>query len=248
MRKTSFRMLLALVVPLVLPLGVAAQGDAFEVGLSRDFGYAAGGDIQGLFTMRVDALDGLRQVSFLIDGEEVAIDAEAPFEFQFSTGDYPLGLHTLAAVGALAGGGEVRSPERSVEFVSADEGWKAALRIAGPVLAIVLLASVIGIVGPLLLDRKGRGFRRGEYGIAGGAVCPRCRLPFSRHSMAPNLLLGKLERCPHCGRWSVVRQASRAELEAAEARFDADAHRGALQVDDERERVQREIEDSRFES
>jgi hypothetical protein len=247
MRPISRWITTALLLALALPIGAAAQEDSFEVRLSRDFGYAAGGDIQGLFTMQVRAVDGVTQVSFLIDGEVAATDSEAPFEFQFSTGDFPLGVHTLSAVGTMTGGGEIRSPERTVGFVSADEGWKAALRIAGPVLVIVLLATILGVVGPLLLDRKGKGFRRGEYGIAGGAVCPRCRLPFSRHTMAPNLLLGKLERCPHCGKWSIVRQASRLELEAAEARFDADSQQGALQVDDERERVQREIEDSRFE-
>jgi hypothetical protein len=239
---------LVLALLLARAVGAAAQGEGLELGLSRDFGYGAGRDIQGLFTMHVDEQAGVTEVSFLIDGEVVAIDDEPPFEFQFSTGDYRLGVHTLAAVGALEGGGEIRSPERTVEFVSADEGWKTVLRIAGPVLVIILLASVIGIVGPLVLDRKGTGFQRGVYGLAGGAVCPRCGLPFSRHSLAPNLLLGKLERCPHCGRWSIVRQANRAELEIAEARFDADAEQGALRPDDEAERVRREIEDSRYES
>jgi hypothetical protein len=110
-----------------------------------------------------------------------------------------------------------------------------------------LLISILGTLGPVLLGRR-TPFRLGEYGLAGGAVCRRCGLPFSRHSLAPNLLLGKLERCPHCGKWSIVRQASRAELEIAEARFSADAQKGALRADDEDERLRREIEDSRYES
>jgi hypothetical protein len=239
---------LVLLLSLGLPSVVAGQAETWDVGLSRDFGYAAGGDIQGRFTMRVDELDGLTQVAFLIDGEVVGTDREAPFEFQFSTGNYPLGAHTLAAVGTLEGGGEIRTPERTVEFVSADEGWKAALRIAGPVLGVVLAVTLIGMLGPLILDRGKKGFRRGVYGPAGGAVCSRCGLPFSRHMLSPNLLLGKLERCPHCGRWSIARQASRAELEVAEARLDADAQRGAIQVEGEGERLRRELDDSRYES
>ena len=238
---------LVLLVSLGLPAVVAGQEATWDLGLSRDFGYGAGGDIQGLFTMGVDDTDGLAQVDFLIDDEVVGTDREPPFEFQFSTGDYPLGPHVLAAVGMLEGGEEIRTPERLVEFVSAEEGWKAALRIAGPVLGIVLAATLIGVVGPLFLDRGKKGFRRGVYGAAGGAVCARCHLPFSRHWMSPNLLFGKLERCPHCGRWSIARQASRAVLEEAVARLDADAQQGAIQVEDEAERIRRELDDSRFE-
>ncbi len=238
---------LVLLLSLIPPSAVAGQDETWDLGLSRDFGYGGGSNIQGLFTMRVDDVDGLTQVAFLMDGEVVGTDREPPFELQFSTGNYPLGSHSLAAVGTLEGGGEIQTPERHFEFVSAGEGWQAALRIIGPVVGIVLAAMLIGLVGPLLLDRGKRSFRRGEYGAAGGAVCPRCGLPFSRRLLSPNLLLGKPERCPHCRRWSIVRQASRAELEAAEARLDADALRGAMEVEDEAGRLRREIDDSRFE-
>ena len=239
---------LALALALQTPLRAAGQDESWDLGLNRDFGYAGGGDIQGRFTLEIDEVEGLTQVVFFMDGAVMATDRDAPFEVPFSTGDYPLGPHTFTAVGTLAGGGEIRSPERQVDFVSADESWKAALRIAGPVLVVVLVATALGIVGPVLLDRGKKGFRRGVYGGAGGAVCPRCGLPFSRHLFGPNLLLGKLERCPHCGRWSVVRQANRAELEMAEARLDADSQKGAIDVDDAAERLRQEIDDSRFES
>lgn len=248
MRRLQWLAALALLFSLGPSLAVSAQGETWDLGLSRDFGYAGGGDIQGLFTMHVGEVAGLTQVRFLIDDEVVGTDSEAPFEFQFRTDDYPLGVHTLAAVGTLEGREEIRTPERTLEFVSADEGWKAVLRIVGPVLVIVVAATVVGVVGPLLLGRGKGSFQRGVYGAAGGSVCPRCGLPFSRHVFSPNVLIGKLERCPHCGRWSIVRQASRAELEAAEARLDADAQRGAIEVDDEAARLRREIDDSRFES
>ncbi len=241
-------LVLALALGLTRPLPAAGQDETWDLGLHRDFGYAGGADIQGRFTLDVEEAEGLTQVVFLFDGEVVATDREAPFEFSFSTGDYPLGPHTLAAVGTLAGGGELRGPERQVNFVGADEGWQAAFRIAGPILAVVLVVTALGVAGPLLLDRGKRGFRRGEYGAAGGAVCPRCGLPFPRHVISPNVLLGKLERCPHCGRWSVVLAAGRAELELAEGRLDADAQKGAIDVEDEGARLRREIDDSRFES
>jgi hypothetical protein len=248
MRTRRPLLLLVLALGLTQAMRAAGQDETWDLGLHRDFGYAGGGDIQGRFTLDVDEAEGLTQVVFLFDGEAVATDREAPFEFAFSTGDYPLGPHTLAAVGTLEGGGELRTPERQVNFVGADESWQAAFRIVGPILAVVLVVTALGVVGPLLLDRGKKGFRRGEYGAAGGAVCPRCGLPFSRHVVAPNLLLGKLERCPHCSRWSIVRAASRAELEVAEARLDADVQKGALDVEDEGARLRREIDDSRYES
>jgi hypothetical protein len=61
------------------------------------------------------------------------------------------------------------------------------------------------------------------------------------------MLTGKLERCPHCGRWSIARRARPQELEAAEARLAAEESRGALAVDDEKERDRRMIDESRFE-
>jgi hypothetical protein len=45
-----------------------------------------------------------------------------------------------------------------------------------------------------------------------------------------------------------VRAASRAELEMAEGRLDADAQKGAIDVEDEGARLRREIDDSRYES
>jgi hypothetical protein len=44
-------------------------------------------------------------------------------------------------------------------------------------------------------------------------------LPLARHFLAPNIGLKKLERCPHCGRWSLVSRASAEDLVAAEARL-----------------------------
>jgi hypothetical protein len=84
------------------------------------------------------------------------------------------------------------------------------------------------------------------YGAAGGAVCPRCTLPYSRNPLSPNLLFGKLERCPHCGKWGIARAASRSELDAAEVRLRQDSQRGTLEAADEQGRLQQEIEDSRF--
>ena len=61
------------------------------------------------------------------------------------------------------------------------------------------------------------------------------------------MLVGKLEHCPHCGKWAVVRKATAAELAAAEARWVADATRGTLELESEEDHLQRLIEESRYE-
>ena len=81
--------------------------------------------------------------------------------------------------------------------------------------------------------------------MAGGAICPRCTFPYTRHMFAPNMLVGKLERCPHCGKWAIVPQANAAALQAAEERLAAEGE-DQIETVSEEEKLRRMIEDSRF--
>jgi len=209
----------------------------------RTFGYRGGDEIQGRFELEAEGPAELIQVTFLIDGERMAQDPEPPFVHRFDTGGYSLGLHRLMATGRLASGRELRSAERSFEFVSAEASWAAVKRIVVPLLLAVLGLIGLGVVAPALLIRS-REFHLGEYGPAGGAVCPKCRLPFSRSLWTPNLIRGKLERCPHCRKWSVVVRAGPKELDEAELRFRAAGQPG---VEAGPDRVRRLIDESRFE-
>jgi hypothetical protein len=62
--------------------------------------------------------------------------------------------------------------------------------------------------------------------------------------LAPNLMFGKLERCPHCGRVGLARRAGADELTAAEARLTGEG--APPQPESEREQLRRQIEDSRY--
>jgi 8-oxo-dGTP pyrophosphatase MutT (NUDIX family) len=186
-------------------------------------------------------------VRFDMDGNVMADVSEAPFRHRFSTSEYPLGQHTLMAIGFTAGGAELRSPARTFDFVSAEASWEAAGRIAIPLAAAVIVLVAVGTLAPALLGRK-RTFKPGEYGSAGGAVCPRCELPYSRSFLSPNLLVGKLERCPHCGKWALVRRASREALEEAEARLQSEGESEVRESISEAERLRRMVDESRFEN
>lgn len=239
---------LGLIVALALVwVPALAQEAELELGVHRDFGYAAGGRIQGAFSLTVQGRDDLAEVRYLLDGEVIAVMNEQPFRFRFNTGDYSLGPHMLSAIGVTAAGDEIRSNERRLEFVSAEEGWRTAAEIALPLIALVIIVTGIGLVGPIVLERGRRERRPGEYGPAGGAVCPRCGQPFARHLVSPNLVMGKLERCPHCRKWSVVARAPAEALRQAEARMARDVSRGRAEFGDKEERLRRLMDESRYE-
>ena len=76
------------------------------------------------------------------------------------------GLHSLQAVGTTSSGMSVRSPVRSVQFVSADASWAAGVGIAAP-LGIGVVA--LGVLLPGLVGRRRRVFRPQNTGSAAAA-------------------------------------------------------------------------------
>jgi hypothetical protein len=240
---------LALVITLVSALPVAAQVQTPELTLNlhRNFGFSAGGQIQGAFTLTAIGPDDLARVDFSIDGQTVHSATRAPFAYSFSTGDYSLGPHSLAATGLTASGTRLASAARTVEFVRPEVGLQVAGKLALPLLGVVLVITLFGTLGPILLGRKQGAFQPGVYGAEGGAVCPRCSLPFPRHFFSMNLLTGKFERCPHCGKWSLVGRASAAALAQAEARLQEENNRGRLAEPPAAEALRQMVDDSRYE-
>jgi hypothetical protein len=242
-------LLLGLVLALhALPTAAQESEASLQLSVVKDYGFSMSGRIQGKFTLKVSGPDDLTRVEFLIDDVIVATDQEPPFSYSFSTGDHGLGVHLISAMGYTASGELVQSPVHRYEFVSADEGFRVAEKILIPILGGTVALILIAAAGTMLLGRRKGRPRIGEYGAAGGAICVRCGLPYSRHFFSPNLLIGKLERCPHCGKWAIVRRATREDLERAEARMATEEARGALELESEEEKLRRQIEDSRFES
>jgi len=233
--------------------GYAQSTTELKLGLSRDFGYAGfSNDIQGLFTMKiVDAPADLVKVSFFIDATNIGDVTQPPFSLQFNTDSYPLGNHTLKAIGYTANGSQIPSNQIQRQFVSAGSGTKFIGITVGAILGILVIVIIISFVIPTLLD-KGKmaslplGAPR-KYGIGGGAICPKCGRPHPIRLWWLNLGFNKLDRCPFCGKWSFVRPNSLEELRAAEQVELSQAQPETPIVGEtEAEKLKKEVDDSRY--
>jgi len=252
--RPSFRRICALLIATcLLSLPVCAQGTMPELilGNSRLFGYGGFGEIQGTFRLSVSGPENLSRVVFEIDGQPMGEATRPPWQLQYLTDNFASGSRTLTATGYTATGQALHSNEIRTRFLSSQQAGQATTR-----LVVVLLGGILGLMAlsallsSVLFRRKGHALAPGtprNYGLAGGAVCSRCARPFARNVFAPNILAGKLERCPYCGKWGIVRAASRAELAAAEAAELAGAatpEQAAAQAGPDQ--LRRDIEDSRF--
>ncbi|MEJ2512374.1 MAG: Ig-like domain-containing protein [Anaerolineales bacterium] len=232
---------------LVVPVSAQQESPDLEIKLNRDFGYGGfGGEIQGTFSIRAEGPETLAEVSFYMDETLLGKDAESPFALQFNTDNYPPGQHKYHAVGVLDDGSEIRSNEITAKVLSEEDSMSRTLNIVGPILGIALIGILLGAVVPALMGKKGKPGKIGEYSMAGGTVCPRCSFPYSRHTFSPNMIFGKLERCPHCGKWSIRPRASQADLVAAEERLRASQEEQPEIEIDPQDSLRRALDDSRY--
>jgi hypothetical protein len=254
MRKLPLILLcVALLTGLTAATVYAQSTGQLQLGLSRDFGYGGfGNDIQGLFTIKVNNPPAdLAKVEFYIDTTLMGEDIQAPFNLQFNTDSYTLGVHKLSAIGYLTDGAQISSNVIQVQFVPAGAATGTVLKIVVPIVGLVVLVIVISYALPLILN-KGKlstvppGTQR-NYGIGGGAICPKCGRPFPLRMWFINMGPGKLDRCPYCGKWSYVHRSSLAELRAAEQAELAQAEpTDTTKRETEAEKLKKELDDSRF--
>jgi hypothetical protein len=247
----TFVFLLAL-----LAMPALAQEGELRLNLRKSFGYSSGfasGNLklQGVMTLSASGPADLQRVAFFLDETSLGEAVQEPFRLNFSTDGYSQGKHTLYAVGYTAGGRELTSNQIMAEFVTAEAGWQDAMRIIGPLFALIVIVMVVASVGPLLMDRgkKSRvslGAER-KYGAFGGSICPKCKRPFPLHFYGLNMLTHKLDLCPHCRRWSFVRPLPLSELRAAEqAELEMAGEAPRISTTTEEEKLRKELEDSRF--
>lgn len=246
----------ALIVLLVLawaaPSATAQAQPTLKLSLRRDFGYGGFGQIQGLFTLTASGPADLQHVTFLIDGQVMGEASAAPFRFQFNTSSYPLGTHTLSATGTTAGGLVLQSNQIQEEFVSAGAAG-SGIPIAIYVVIGVVLAIIAARIGSSILVNRRRGKvplgQPRNYGIAGGAICPKCGRPFPIPLLSMNMGFSKLTQCPHCGKWVRVQRSPLEELRAAEAAElkRAEGETQLPQPEEEKEAQRKALDESRYE-
>lgn len=239
-----FLLILLFLILGAVQLPAAAQSPALHLSLSRDWGYGGfGGDIQGTFSFHAKGPENLTAVAFYIDDTLVGKVEQPPWKLRFVTDSYPLGQHTLYAIGYTSDGQTLRSNELVRNFVPASESTTFVIKFVVPLL-------LLGLGIPLLLfwlDRKRNpGKHSGYGGPLGGAVCPKCGCPFPRHLWAPNLLGKKFDRCPHCGKWSVVGRASQEELKAAAIACGLEPAPGQQETASGEDDLEKRLESSRY--
>jgi hypothetical protein len=225
--RVQFRNFLMATILLIVIAGAstayAQDSGELRLRLSRDFGYSSlnYSQIQGTFSLTVTGPDTLSRVSFFIDDQVLDEVDKPPFRLRFVTDNYPLGSHTLSATGITEGGRQLRSNVIRTEFVSSSQGSGTAILIIGAILGIIVLGMGIAFLfGNVLGKGKKSDLPLGasrNYGALGGTICRNCRRPFAIHIYGVNLLVGRFDRCPYCGKWSLIRRASMHELKQAEA-------------------------------
>lgn len=230
-----------LLLVLVISQAVAVQGqeaneELLSIRFRRNFGYGLGSQMQGKFTIRVEGPQDVARVEFLLDGNVIGEDSEAPFSLAVDTADYPEGIHRFSAVGYKANGDQVGSETISRQFVSTSV-------VTIVVIAIVVLVILFRIASYFLARRSGS--KQAGYGFLGGAVCSNCGRPFGIHWWSLRLGVGRFDRCPHCGKWKMVRRASPEALAAAEA-MDRPGESTAQGGENDEEAFRRRLEESRY--
>ena len=215
--------LIIILLCLLLPIGAvyAQTPEPYKVSLTRLFGYGGFGQVQGNMELSIKGdLEAVSAVQYLMDGAPMgSLLAEEPYKLRFITDDYPSGAREIGAVITLKDGTVVNAQPYKVAFLSSAEAGNATKKILIPI-GIVVIGSLL--VSAFLQLKTGK-VTPGSYGPMGGVVCPKCGKPAPRSIFGLNLVTGKLQRCPHCGKWSIVRRASADELARAEAVLLGDA-------------------------
>jgi hypothetical protein len=250
---TNIRVFLVLLAILGFVTPARAQAvEELEFSVSRDFGSSDGtGNIQGTFSMKVTGPSNLVKVHFYMDNTVIAEDTEPPFKVQFLTDDYAPGKHTLYAIGHTSDGRELSTREMTFNYMTVEESWQRGLKIVVPILVLVFIWKLFSSGVPTLSKGRKKGDLlppgKQNYGFIGGTICPGCAYPFALNLFSPNLLVGKLVRCPNCGKWFIGRRASTDDLLIAEEAVWRQAH-GAPRVSEmkDEEKIRKELDDSKY--
>jgi hypothetical protein len=250
MNKLRIAILIVVFICLAAVTAVFAQDENLNLELARDWGYEGfSGDIQGTFTLKCSGPSNLTRVEFYIDGKKMGEATSTPFTLQFLTDNYPVGVHVLNSIGTTADGKQVRSQDITANFVSAAASSKFLLTITVPILVIVFGAVILSAVIPMITGRKQIKLPAGtqrNYRFGGG-ICPKCGRPFAFQPLGLKLPFIRYERCPYCGKFSLVKYTSMENLRAAE-QAELEAEKPQVPEVPEEDKLKQELDDSKYQS
>jgi hypothetical protein len=256
--RKSFHILLALLALIGLAWAAApvlAQDATpqYTLNVHKTFGFNNGSQIRGQFSAEMIGPDAIQPVTFLLDGKPIGQAAQVPFKFDFNTSSYPVGWHDMTASVTPKDGTTFITAARHFEFISADQESTAMRNILGPMLGgiALLLLVIYGVQFLIFRNRPNKVLPLGaarNYGMRGGAICPRCHRPFPIHWFAMNMGIGfKFDRCDFCGRQGFFKPVSRDELARAEAaELEMTQPDPNLPAESEKDKLKKILDDSRF--
>lgn len=213
-----------------------AQDNTYTVHVRKDFGYSMDSDIQGRFTIRLMGdIDKVSKVTFYIDDAVLRSLEEEPFSYQFQTEQFEAGMHRLFAEVLLNNGNQYRTSIVQYNFLSQKEASKqittVLIGIGGAVVGTLL---IVALIQGLVINRDGKPRHQSgtprNYGLLGGTICQKCGRSFPRHIWGINLVVGRLDRCDHCGKWSMTIRATPKALRMAEEAEQESFDGGSLEV------------------
>ncbi len=215
MRKKSLFIFLILFLFLALfTQCVSAQTEEpqWQLRLRRYWGYGMGSDIQGQLTLLLQGDTSLvEQVTFYFNDVKAFEQNEAPFRFSFNTNQFPAGINTMRADVLTRDGKMHTTLPLSYNFLSSKDANKNTGLLVGGIIGVALLITALSFV----ITSRGQGKDGKTGGMFGMAICKKCGQTFPRSLFGMNIVVGKYERCPHCGKWQVTVPASEAEIAQA---------------------------------
>ncbi|MDY6845989.1 MAG: hypothetical protein SVP52_02505, partial [Chloroflexota bacterium] len=165
---------------------------------------------------------------FYIDDEILQSVETVPYKYQFQTDGFEPGIHRLYAEVILKDGSTKTTSFAQYKFLGREEANRQIRRLFIGI-GVAIVGSLLGVVliQSLLIKKSGkRPHQPGEarnYGLMGGTICKKCGRPFPRHIWGINLVVGRLDRCDNCGKWSMTVRATPKALRLAEEAENEDA-------------------------
>jgi hypothetical protein len=112
----AFTVILFLVLSFTAVIANVEAKPTLNLSFYKDNGYGMGNDMNGEWTINTEVSSDVQYVEFYMDDQLQLNDTSAPYNWNFNTGSYTEGMHTIKVV-AYDAAGESATAERQSNFV-----------------------------------------------------------------------------------------------------------------------------------